>query len=127
MSNKQKLIILIVIGIILSVLFFLNNKKEEDDLALTSSNVIVPTNVEINKIEFLNEEDALLSNSVLNTLNSLEKISLNTDIFDTLSFKTLIDGTVPLEQDKDIGRNNPFAPIGLENIINKIEEEEQVN
>lgn len=51
---------------------------------------------------------------VLRQINDLDQIKLNTDIFDKPEFLALNDISQDLPEPRDIGRPNPFAPIGVD-------------
>lgn len=110
MSSKIKNLIFVLVGlslILIYVLFFKKDKVEED---LTVNNNPINT-AEINTV-VNNPIDDKLSNEILATLSSIKSITLEDKIFKSQSFNSLIDGTVPLVQDGNQGRPNPFAPIG---------------
>ncbi len=52
--------------------------------------------------------------SVLRQINNLDQIKLNTDIFDKPEFLALKDMSQDLPEPTDVGRPNPFAPIGVD-------------
>ncbi len=53
----------------------------------------------------------------LQMLLNLKAIKLNTSIFDNTSYKSLKDYTVVLEEPKNVGRPNPFAPVGQDVVV----------
>lgn len=115
-GNIKNLILLLIIGVALIVAYFVFFKKEPEteNLVAGSNNTIVPTNVSINTITTSSEIDNELSARILTTLSSIKTITLNDSIFSSLAFKSLIDGTVSLPAETNVGRSNPFAPIGVD-------------
>lgn len=115
-GNIKNLILLLIIGVALIVAYFVFFKKEPETTNLVSgtNNTIVPTNVSINTITTSSEIDNELSAKILTTLSSIKTINLNDSIFSTIAFKSLIDGTVSLSPETNVGRANPFAPIGVD-------------
>ena len=53
----------------------------------------------------------VISSQIVSKLNILKNVSLDGSIFKDSSFISLYDYSRPLP-DQEIGRNNPFAPIG---------------
>jgi hypothetical protein len=53
---------------------------------------------------------------LLALLNTLRSLSLDGDVFERPEFASLIDFSVPISPNP-LGRRNPFAPIGVGNVI----------
>ncbi len=91
-------------------LYFSNSLKSEASLisSLASS---AP--------EDLTSTDQKITNDIafISTLSSLNNIKIDTSLFTNLSFVSLKDNTVLLEEDIISGRVNPFAPVGA-NVTN---------
>ncbi len=111
MSSKIKNLIFILVGLslILVYVLFFKKDKTEDNLTVNNTNQI--NTADISTVEN-NPIDDKLSNEILATLSSIKSITLEDKIFKSNAFNSLIDGTVPLVQDGNQGRPNPFAPIG---------------
>ncbi|MBP9802913.1 MAG: hypothetical protein KBD14_01235 [Candidatus Pacebacteria bacterium] len=112
MSSKIKNLIFVLVGLALILVYILFFKKDKVEENLTVNNAPINT-AEINTVSN-NPIDDKLSNEILATLSSIKSITLEDKIFKSQSFNSLVDGTVPLVQDGNEGRPNPFAPIGTD-------------
>lgn len=112
MSSKIKNLIFVLVGLALILVYILFFKKDkvEENLTINSNSI---NTAEINTVA-TNPIDDQLSNEILATLSSIKSITLEDKIFKSNAFNSLIDGTVPLVQDGNEGRPNPFAPIGTD-------------
>lgn len=113
-GNIKNIIILVIIGIVLIFGYFYFFKQEDPEANLVSNSLITPTNVNINTVNPSTPLDDEFAGAIIQTLSGIKNINLDNRIFETLAFKSLIDGTVPLSPDPNVGRINPFAPIGVD-------------
>lgn len=123
MSSKIKNLIFVLVGLALILVYILFFKKDKTESNLTVNNTNPINTAEINTVA-TNPIDDKLSNEILSTLSSIKTITLEDKIFKSNAFNSLVDGTVPLVQDGNQGRPNPFAPIGSDasNSTNTISE-----
>ncbi len=100
-SSVTSIIIFVVIALV-AIGAYLYMKGTPDDSSISS----------------LSQADTITSmaaqsegSEVLVLLNQISSLRINTDIFNNIVYKTLIDYTVEIPP-QNIGRPNPFAPIG---------------
>ncbi len=101
----KKIIIAIVI-IVLGIIAFsmLSSSKTKSTASLSSSGEdAIPT---------INEGD--VGEEFLSTLLNLNSIELNESVFNDQTFRSLKDFTITLIPETNVGRENPFAPIGTD-------------
>ena len=73
-------------------------------------------------------KDAELANErILKILGSVKGIELNDDIFSNPLFKQLRDARFTFPRPVKLGRPNPFAPIGLESLLNAQQDDSSEN
>jgi len=114
-STLKNSLMFVGIGVILVLVYVFVIKKDDPESNLTTSSNIPITNTDINSaLDNENIVDIELSQQILTALSNVKSISLEDSIFSSIAFKSLVDGTIPLVPDKDEGRPNPFAPIGVE-------------
>lgn len=109
MSTKlRNLIILVIVVILLFVLykmFVAGDKKKGSELSSSASQNVS-----------LNNETIKEGQEFLNTLNILKNIQLDNTMFtnENEAFVKLVDYSVEIIRDTNPGRENPFAPIGVD-------------
>jgi hypothetical protein len=103
-KTKKVIIIIVVIIIAGVVAFYFFNKSNTP----TSDSSLRPQM----STDLATSNDAELSKdtSFISTLLSLNKITIDSGIFSSISFKGLHDNTVDIKPSDSIGRPNPFAP-----------------
>lgn len=76
----------------------------------------------------VNEREVELANSeILRVLGSIQNIELNDDIFSNPVFRDLRDTRFTIPKPLQIGRPNPFLPIGFDNVtIQTVQDEEEL-
>ncbi len=94
-------VVVIVIAFVLYAYLFKNEKKND----ITSFN---PNSINANQPG--------AGKDIIVLLSDLKSIKLNDDIFSNPSFKKLVDFSLPISSEPK-GRNNPFAPIGIDDMI----------
>jgi hypothetical protein len=112
-SSFKIIIIVLAVGALGGGAYFaLGNRAQgqTEDEPLLQSNV---TNKAVNIPQGTTATDATVQ-AVLRQISDLDSIKLNTDIFDKPEFLALKDISQELPQPTDIGRPNPFAPIGID-------------
>jgi hypothetical protein len=117
-GNIKNLILLVVIGAVLVFVYFYFFQKDEPEENLVSNSLVTPTNVNVNTVNPSLPLDDEFAGQIVSTLSSIKTINLDTRIFESLAFKSLMDGTVVLTPDQNVGRLNPFAPIGVDRNAN---------
>ena len=108
MANKKQKKQKILFMIIMAVLIFLicpSGKRAYQYLATADDSQLISIKDEDNISE--------VGRSTLETLLKLRSLSLDDSLFEDKVFKSLIDFSVEL-QEQPMGRNNPFAPIGVD-------------
>ena len=116
MAPKIKNIIIftsIGIAIILIYVFFI--KKSPDQAPLVSS-VPVAVSPGANSASVLDGASSI-TQDFLSLLLSVKSIKLDDAVFSDPVFLSLQDSSILLVPDGTEGRPNPFAPIGIENIV----------
>jgi hypothetical protein len=94
-------IVLVVVGFVVYSYLFKNDKQ--DQLILNSAGVV-------------NANQTYAGREIVVLLSDLRSIKLNDDIFSNPAFKKLIDFSLPISSEPK-GRNNPFAPIGVDTAV----------
>jgi hypothetical protein len=121
MAPKIKNIILfVVLGAVLVAVYLIFIKKDPEEPSLTttsSTGVVTSANAPIGNVP---KADPEIAKDFLGLLLSVKGISLNDGIFSDVAFSKLKDSSILLIQDGNQGRQNPFAPIGNDKIINPI-------
>lgn len=106
----QKILIGLLIAIALLVAYSIINQGEDGVEVSTSSLTSVFTeNTEVNDAEV-----QLANQEILRILGSIQNIELNDDIFSNPVFRDLRDTRFTIPNPIDIGRSNPFLPIGFD-------------
>ncbi|HRH31451.1 MAG TPA: fibronectin type III domain-containing protein [Candidatus Paceibacterota bacterium] len=112
MKSSSKIILtVLVVGALSASAYFFSNKAEgqsSDDLLrseVTNKAVGIPQN---------NPTTDQTIQSILRQVANIDNIKLNTDIFEKPEFLALKDISQELPAPTDIGRPNPFAPIGVD-------------
>ncbi len=110
----KKLIKKIIIGVVILVVGivvynFIFKKESAPAVGLTSSNP-APTSAE----SPLPEGDSVVGAQFLSILLNLKNIKLDDSLFASPTFSGLQDFTINLVQEGNQGRNNPFAPLGVD-------------
>ena len=100
-KHKKLFIILIVVIIGFIVYSFFFTGSSDDDAPLVSESAAA--------------SDAS-GGELLVLLNTLKGIDLDTGIFEDTTFRSLIDFSVEINPEP-VGRDNPFAPIGVGNVV----------
>jgi len=115
-STLKNALMFVGIGVILVLVYVFLIKKDAPEENLTTTSNIPITNTDIKTaLDNDNLLDIELAQEIIAALSSVKSISLEDSIFSSIAFKSLVDGTIPLDATNDEGRPNPFAPIGVEN------------
>jgi len=110
-SSFKIIIIVLAVGVLSTGAYFaMENKANGQSEPLLTSEV---TNNAITIPQGNTSTDETIQ-TVLRQINDLDNIKLNTDIFDKPEFLALKDISQELPEPTDIGRPNPFAPIGVD-------------
>lgn len=104
--QNKKILAIIAIIIIVFIAYNYFFKKDNNTQLITSNLDVLQTN----KLNAGKEIVALLSD--------LKSLQLNDDIFKNKEFRSLEDFSLPIASEPK-GRNNPFAPIGVEASVQK--------
>ena len=128
MNNKstiKKILIFLLVGVALLVGYSFINEGESGASSLESLTSVIQgtTNVNEKEVELANSE-------ILRVLGSIQNIQLDDDIFSNAVFRDLRDTRFTIPQPLQIGRPNPFLPIGFDNVtiqtIQALQEEEEM-
>ena len=127
MNNKktiQKIIIVLLISIALfaGYSYFTQNSEGPSTGGLSSIGSAFSNS------PVVDDSDVQLANTeILRILGSIQNITLNDDIFSNPVFRDLRDTRFTIPRPLQIGRSNPFLPIGFDDVtIQLIQEEEPV-
>ena len=111
MKGSTKIIIIVLaIGALSAGAYFAVGTANGQTEPLLQSQV---TNTAVTVPQGNSTTDQTIQN-VLRQINDLDQIKLNTDIFDKPEFLALKDISQDLPEPTDVGRPNPFAPIGVD-------------
>ena len=116
MKNSKK-IKNVVIGLIIAILVLIGYAAVNGDTAglAGESTSSLTTLVSSGNFGQVKESDTDLANAeILKILGSIQTISLNDDIFENPVFRQLEDDEFPIRKPAQIGRPNPFLPIGFD-------------
>ncbi len=111
---KNIIIVLFVAVALLVVYSMINSKSQETGgttTGLTSSNL---TSAFTNSPEVDDSEVQLANTEILKVLGSIQNIELRDDIFSNPVFRDLRDTRFSIPKPTNIGRPNPFLPIGFD-------------
>lgn len=97
-QSKKTLIILIVIAIVGLIIYFYITGKPSDSSVSSLETGESATDAQ------------LAGTRVLNLLNQINSLKIDSTIFESPAYKSLIDYSVAIPE-RSIGRQNPFAPI----------------
>lgn len=100
-TSKKPLVFIIVLVLIAGGVFLYMNGSPSDDAISSLGQAASPESIEA-------QNSGAYVLSLLKQVNSLE---IDTSIFESVVYKTLVDYTVEIPP-QDVGRANPFAPIG---------------
>ncbi len=95
---SKKPIIIIVIVLVLAAAAYFYFSGSPTDTAATLDAEQTP-------------EGALVGAEVLTLLNEISALSIDSTLFDSQAYKSLVDHTVVVPE-QNIGRFNPFVPVG---------------
>lgn len=107
---KKILIFVVIIGVLIILAIIFLGKKGDPELQNTG--VLQTTSQSADKSP---------SSNFLQSLSQVKSIELDTTIFENKIYQRLNDYTIPiiLNDDRLIGRSNPFAPVGVDIIFNQ--------
>ncbi|MFA5936785.1 MAG: hypothetical protein WC822_02810 [Candidatus Paceibacterota bacterium] len=111
------ILLIIAIALVLGYVFFFKKAPDEGNLISTSpsGDIVIDTTADT-----LNQ-NTLITKDLLSILLSIKNIKLDDSIFSDEAFISLNDSSILLTSPGDEGRQNPFAPIGFENIATPAE------
>ncbi|MBP7832078.1 MAG: fibronectin type III domain-containing protein [Candidatus Pacebacteria bacterium] len=110
-SSSKIFLTVLTVGALSTGAYFFSNKAEGQSSEpllqseVTNKAVSIPQN---------NPTTDQTIQSVLRQVTNIDNIKLNTDIFEKPEFLALKDISQELPQPTDVGRPNPFAPIGVD-------------
>lgn len=111
MNTSKIIIIVLAVGTLSTGAYFaIGNRAEGQTQPLLQSEV---TNKAVS-VPTGNPTTEQTIQSVLRQISDLDQIKLNTDIFEKPEFLALKDISQDLPEPTDVGRPNPFAPIGVD-------------
>ena len=84
--------LIIIVAIIAYYTFFADSTNSTDSLLEIQS------------------QNQLIGSEVLNLMNQVQSLKIDSAFFDNNAFKSLVDHTVAIPE-RSVGRDNPFAPI----------------
>lgn len=117
---KKILIAVVVIAVIVVIIILISNRGQENRDLLRSSGSLAPS-------QTLNDKSQ--ASNFLQSLSEVKSIELDTTIFENKVYQKLVDFSVPitLNDQRLIGRPNPFAPIGVDAIFNQPTDDQSSN
>lgn len=125
MKNTQtikKILIGLLIAVALLVAYsFVNQQDSGNSVGLGSLSSVIQgdSNIDDEEVELANSE-------ILGILGSIQNIQLDDDIFSNPVFRDLRDTRFTIPKPLQIGRPNPFLPIGFDSVtIQTVQEEEE--
>ncbi len=98
-SSTKSIIIFIAVIVVAGLLFFyfLGNKTPDSNSSIDT--------------EGGSSETQIAGARVLTLLNQVSSLKIDKSLFDSASYRSLVDYTVNIPE-QNVGRPNPFAPIG---------------
>jgi len=105
LKYKKALLIITVIIVAFVVYSYLFKKD-------ASPQLIAPDSTSLQTSQFS------AGREILALLSDLKSLQLNNDIFSNKAFRSLEDFSLPISSEPK-GRNNPFAPIGIDAVVNE--------
>lgn len=130
MNNKgtiKKIIIGLGIAVVLLILYSMVTSSDTPATGNSSLSSIIGAG----SFGQVQESNTALANAeILRILSNIQTISLNDDIFSNPVFRELHDSRFTIPRPTQIGRPNPFLPIGFDSVIiipqvNQTEQTEQ--
>ncbi len=105
-SNSKKLIIVVIVIVLIgAIAYYFLSGSSTNQTATSSLQTQTASKTSTTTNQVINQDV-----SFLNTILSLNKITIDTSIFSSDSFKALNDNTVDIKSDDVVGRTNPFSP-----------------
>ena len=98
-SNKKTLIIGIIIVVVLAGGWYFYSKGGSSS---STSQLVSSTPDTVT---------AVVGTNVLTILNNVSSIHIDTSLFSTPAYQSLVDYSITVPS-QEVGRNNPFAPVG---------------
>lgn len=119
MPKIKNIIIFISIAavFILIYVFFIKKPATSDSNLITSSPASLPDLGGVNTGGALGNSQNIVAQEFLTLLLSVKNIKLDDSIFSDVAWESLRDSSIMLMPDGTEGRPNPFAPIGVDNVI----------
>jgi len=99
--KNKKIVIIVAVIIFAFVIYSYLFKKDIDTQLITSESISSQA------------QQFGAGKEIVALLSDLKSLQLNDDIFNNAAFKSLEDFSLPISNEPK-GRNNPFAPIGLD-------------
>lgn len=116
MNNKgtiKKIIIGLGVAVVLLVIYSMMNGQSQTGGSSSLSSVIGG-----GTLGQVRESNSALANAeILRILGNIQTINLNDDIFSNPVFRSLHDSRFTIPRPTQIGRPNPFLPIGFDTMI----------
>ena len=108
----QKILIFLLVAIALLVVYSVVNQGEGD----TRTNVSQLTSAISNSPSVDDSQVQLANTEILRILGNIQNITLDDDIFSNPVFRDLRDTRFTIPKPIQIGRPNPFLPIGFDDV-----------
>ena len=113
MPTTRNIIIFAGVAIVFILVYVFFIKSSPDDEATLVSSQSTSSTVS-SDITVIPNGDSMLASNFLSLLLSVKNIQLDDTILRGSVFSSLHDSSITLTPDGNEGRNNPFAPIGVE-------------
>lgn len=98
-SKKGLLIVIVLLVVGAGAYFYFQGAPTDTGSSLSSSRTEE------------NVEAAAVGTRVLSLLNQINSLKIDTSIFNSLVYRSLVDYSITIPE-QNVGRPNPFAPIG---------------
>lgn len=111
-NTIKKILIGLLIAVALLVGYsFINQEEGAQGVSLNSLTSVIQGTANVNE-----KEVELANSEILKILGSIQNIELNDDIFSNPVFRDLRDTRFNIPKPFQIGRSNPFLPIGFDSV-----------
>lgn len=115
---KKILIFIVIVILVLGgyYFFFIKNSTPATETALVSTTANAPIS-NVTTDTTTSASGTYMTEDLLALLLSVRNIQIDDTLFGMPAFTSLNDSTIPLIQEGNEGRINPFAPIGVDPVI----------
>lgn len=128
-KSLKNLLIVLVLAIVAAVVYFMFFANSDSAPSTTASPLQTTTGAPVSGLATTdsNVDAEQIGQEFLNQLLNIRSIKLREDVFSRPAFVSLTDFTIDLIQPGNEGRDNPFAPFGVDQNLEEPTEDLSAN